>query len=102
MFNFKEKVLINVPTLHFYSPCETMTTLPHLSPTSSKVKSSMQSAVGIVMDQSLVEVMICAFVTILKVINHHTAILETHINFLLVMSMAVNGQKTSLLVSTSF
>jgi hypothetical protein len=99
LFNFKV-VLINAPTHRFYSPCETKTTLLHLSPTSSKVRRSMQSTVTLVMDQSLVEVMICAFVTILKLINHHTALLETHINFPLVMSMAVNKQRTFLLVRT--
>ena len=61
----------------------------------------MQSTVTQLMGQSLVqEVMICAFVTILKLINHG-AILEAHINFPLVMSMAVNKQRTFLLVSTS-
>ena len=60
----------------------------------------MQSTVTLVMDQPLVEVMICAFITILKLINHHTAILERHINFPLVMSLAVNKQRTFLLVST--
>jgi hypothetical protein len=51
------------------------------------------------MDQSLVEVMICVFVTILKLVNHG-AILDTHINLPLVMSAAVNKQGTFLLVST--
>ena len=60
----------------------------------------MQSAVTLVVDQPLVEVLICTFVTILKLINHHAAILDTHINFPLVMSMAVNKQRTFLLVST--
>jgi hypothetical protein len=60
----------------------------------------MQSTVTLVMDQPLVEVMICVFVTILKLINHG-AILDTHINFLLVMFMAVNKQRTFLLVSTN-
>jgi hypothetical protein len=93
-------LVINVPTRHFYSPYATKTTLLHLLPTSSKVRSSMQSAVTLVMDQSLVEVMIWVFITILKLINH-TAILDTHINFPLVMSMAVNKQRTFLLVSTN-
>jgi hypothetical protein len=91
----------SIPTRHFYSPYGTKTTLLHLLPTSSKVRSSMQSTVALIMDQPLLQVMICTFVTILKLINHHTAILETHINFLLVMSMAVNKQRTFLLVSTS-
>ena len=99
LFNFKE-VVINVPTRHIYSPCETKTTLLHLSPTSSQVRRSMQSSVTLVMDQPLVTVVICTFVTILKLINH-AAILDIHINFLLVMSMAVNKQRTFLLVSTS-
>jgi hypothetical protein len=60
----------------------------------------MQSCVTLVMDQSLLEVMICAFLTILKLINH-TAILERRTNFPLVMSMAVNKQRTFLLVSTN-
>jgi hypothetical protein len=93
-------VIINVPTRHFYSPCATKTTLLRLLPTSSKVRSSVQYAVCLVMDQPLVEVMICVFVTILKLINHG-AILETHINFSLVMSMEVNKHGTFLLVSTN-
>jgi hypothetical protein len=92
-------LVINIPTRHFYSPYATKTTLLHLLPTSSKVRSSMQSSVTLVMDQPLVEGMICTFLTILKLINH-TAILDTHINFPLVMSMAVNKQTTFLLVST--
>ena len=100
-FFFKFKVVLtNVPTRHLYSHCKTKATLLHLSPTSSKVRSNMQSAVSLVMDQSLVAVMIYAFVTVLKLINHG-AILEAHINLLLVMSMAVNKQRTFLLVSTS-
>ena len=91
----------NVPTHHFCSLCGTKTTLLHLLLTSSKVGSSMQSSVTLTMDQDLVEVLICAFVTILKLINHHTAILVTLINFLLVMFMRVNKQGTFLLVSTS-
>ena len=98
-FPFKDLMLGNVPTRHFYSPCETKTTLLHLSPTSSKVKSNMQSTVTLVVDRSLVQVMICTFVTILKLINQK-AILDTHINFLLAMSMAVNKQRTFLLVNT--
>jgi hypothetical protein len=90
---------VNIPTRHFYSPYATKTTLLHLLPTSSKVRSRKQSTVRLVMDQSLVEVMIWSFVTILKLVNHG-AILETHINFPLVMSMAVNKQRTFLLVST--
>jgi hypothetical protein len=43
--------------------------------------------------------MIYVFITILKLINH-TAILETHINVSLVLSIAVNKQRTFLLVST--
>jgi hypothetical protein len=93
-------VIINVPTRHFYSPYATKTTLLHLLPTSSKVGSRVQSAVTLVMDQPLVEVMICTFVTILKLIRDHTATLETHINFHLVMSMVVNNQRTFLLVNT--
>ena len=95
---FKDFGLRNIPTRHFYSPCETETTLLHLSPTSTKVRSSMQSTVTLVMDQSLV--VICAFITILELINHGV-ILDIHINFLLVMFMAVNKQRTFLLVSTS-
>ena len=94
-------MVINVPTRHFYSPCETKTTLLHLSPTSSKVRSRMQSTVSMVMDQPLVEVMICTFVTILKICNHHTANSDILINFLLVLSMAVKKQRTFLLVSTN-
>jgi hypothetical protein len=60
----------------------------------------MQSTVSLVMDQSLVKVMICVFVTILKLISNHTAILYTHINLPLVMSITVNKQRTFLLVST--
>ena len=60
----------------------------------------MQSTVTLLMDQSLVEVMICVFVTILKLISNHTAILDTHINLPLVMSITVNKQRTFLLVST--
>jgi hypothetical protein len=93
-------VIINIPTRHFYSPYATKTTLLHLLPTSSKVRSSRQYAVTLVMDQFLVEVMICVFVAILKLINHG-AILETHINFSLVLSIAVNKQRTFLLVSTN-
>ena len=63
------QLLGNVPTGHFYSPCETKTTLLHLSPTSSEVRSNMQSVVALVVDRSLEEVMICSFVTILKLIN---------------------------------
>jgi hypothetical protein len=59
----------------------------------------MQSTLPLVMDQSLVQVMIWSFVTILKLINH-AAILDTHTNFPLVMSMEVNKQGTFLLVST--
>ena len=43
---------------------------------------------------------ICAFVTILIKLVNRTAILEAHINFPLVMSMAVNKQRIFLLVST--
>ena len=53
LFNFKEVIIINVPTRHFYSPRETKKTLLHLSPTSSKVNSRVQSAVTLVMDQPL-------------------------------------------------
>jgi hypothetical protein len=98
MFNFKEMVLGNVPTRHFYSPYATKTTLLHLLPTSSKVRSSMQSTVTLVMDQPLEKMVICGFVTILKLINHR-AILEAHINFPLVMSMVVNKQRIFLLPS---
>jgi hypothetical protein len=101
LFNFKEIILGNVPTRHFYSPYATKTTLLHLLPTSSKVGSSMQSTVTLLMDRSLVEVMICVFVTILKLIGNQRAILGAHINFPLVMSMAVNKQRTFLLVSTN-
>jgi hypothetical protein len=93
-------LVINIPTRHFYFPYATKTTLLRLLPTSMKVWSRMQSAVTLVMDQPLVEVMICVFVTILKLINHG-AILDTHINFLLVMSIKVNKQRTFLLVSTN-
>ena len=99
-FPFKDMVIGNVPTRHFYSPCETKTTLLHLSPTSSKVRSNMQSAVTLVVDQPLVQVMICTFVRILKLINQK-ALLDAHINFLLAMSMAVNKQRTFLPVKTS-
>jgi hypothetical protein len=91
-------VIINIPTRHFYSPYATKTTLLHLLPTSSKVWSSMQSTVPLVMDHALVELMIWSFVTILKLANH-TAILDSHTNFPLVMSIAVNKQRTFLLVS---
>jgi hypothetical protein len=91
--------LINVPTRHFYFPYATKTTLLRLLPTASKVWSSMQSTVTLFMDQSLVEVMIWSFVAILKLINP-TATPDSHINFPLVMSMAVNKQRTFLLVST--
>jgi hypothetical protein len=92
-------VIINIPTRHFYSPYATKTTLLHLLPTSSKVRSSRQyAAVTLVMDQFLVEVMICVFVAILKLINHG-AILDAHTNFLLVMSIAVYEHRTFLLVS---
>ena len=77
-----------------------MKALLHLLPTSSKVRSSVQSSVSLVMDHTLVEVLICSFVTILKLSNH-TANLETHINFPLVMSKTVNKQRTFLLVSTN-
>ena len=90
----------NIPALHFYSLCETKTVLLHLLPTSSKVRRSMQSAVTLDMDQLLVEVLICTFVTILKLINHE-ANLDTHINSPLVMSIIVNKQTTFLLVSTN-
>ena len=93
-------LLINFPIRHFYSPCETKTTLLHLSPTSSKVRSRMQSAVTLVVNQSLVKDVICTLATIHKLFSH-IAILAAHINFLLVMSMAVNTQRTFLLVSTS-
>ena len=49
-------VIIHVPTRHFYSPYATKTTLLHLLPTSSKVWSTVQSTVTLVMDQSLVEI----------------------------------------------
>jgi hypothetical protein len=91
---------INVPTRRFYFPYATKTTLLRLLPTSSKVWSSMQYAVTLVMDQSLVEVMVWSFVAILKLINP-TAILDSHINFPLVMSITVNKQRTFLLVSTN-
>ena len=90
-----------IPTRHFCSPYGAKTTLLHLLPASSEVRRSMQSTVTLVMDQALVEVLICAFVTILKLINHHTAGLVTLINFLLVMFMTLNKQRTFLLVSTS-
>ena len=99
LFNFKEAV-INVPTRHFDSPCKTKATLLHLSPTSNKVGSTMQSAVTLVMDRSLAQGMICTFVTILELISHG-AIWDTHIKFLLVIFMAVNKQRTFLFVSTS-
>ena len=72
---------INIPTRHSCSLCGTKTTFLHLLRTSSKVRSSMQSTVTLVVDQALVKVMICVFVTILKLVNH-TAILVTLINFL--------------------
>jgi hypothetical protein len=93
-------VVIHVPTRHFYSPYATKTILLHLLPTSSKVRSSMQSSLTPIGDQSSLEVMICAFLTILMLINQ-TAILERRINFPLVMSMTVNKQITFLLVSTN-
>ena len=92
---------IDIHTLHSYSPYEIKTVLLHLLPTSSKVKSRMQSAVPVVMDQPLVEVMICTFVTILTKFANHTAVLDPHINSPLVMSTAVNRQTTFLLVSAS-
>ena len=52
----------NIPNRHFCSHCETKTTSLHLLLTSSKVRSTMQSTVTLVMDQSLVEVLICAFI----------------------------------------
>ena len=100
LFNFKDEVVIKVPTRHFYSPCETKTALLHLSPTSCMVSNRMQSTVTLVMDQFLVLVVICGFVTILKLINQ-PAILGALINFPLVTSMAVNKQTTFLLVSNS-
>jgi hypothetical protein len=100
LFNFKV-VLGNVPTRHFYFPCATKTTLLHLLPTSSKVRSRMQSTVPLLMDHSLVRVMMCVFGTILKLINH-AAILDTHTNFPLVMSITANKQRTFLLDSTNF
>ena len=60
----------------------------------------MQSCVTLPMDQPLVQVMICTFVTILKLISNHTAILEAHIHLPLVMSVPVNKQTTFSLVST--
>jgi hypothetical protein len=57
----------------------------------------MQSTATLVMDQPLAQVMICTFVTILKLISNHTAILEAHINFFL----AVNKLRTFLLVSSN-
>jgi hypothetical protein len=59
----------------------------------------MQSTLPLVMDQSLVQVMIWSFVTILKLANH-PATLDTYTNFPLVMSLEVNKQGTFLLVST--
>ena len=91
---------IDVQTHHSYSPYEIKTVLLHLLPTSSKARSSMQSTVTPVMDQSLVEVMICCFVTVLNLIDR-AAVLDTHINTPLVMSSAVNKQTAFLLVSTN-
>jgi hypothetical protein len=73
--------------------------LPHSSP--NKVRNRVQSAVTLVVDQPLVEVMICTLETILNLINYHTAILDTHINFPLAMSVVVKEQRIFLLVSTS-
>ena len=95
-------VITNLPTCHFCSPCATKTTLLHLLTTSSKIRSRMQSCVTLPMDQPLVQVMICTFVTILKLIRNHTAILEAHIHLPLVMSTAVNKQTTFSLVTTLF
>ena len=50
--------------------------------------------------RSFVEVVICAYITIHMFVNQ-TAILETHINSPLVMSMVVSKQGTILLVSTN-
>ena len=61
----------------------------------------MQSSVTLVMVQPLVEDMICIFVTILKLIVNHTASLDSHINFLMVMSMKLHEQRNSLRVSAT-
>ena len=92
-------MIISIPPLHSYSPSETKMVLLHLLPTSSKVMSSVQSTAALVIDQPLVEVMICTFVTILIKLVNHTASLVTHINSPLIMSITVNKQRTFLLVS---
>ena len=93
-------MVIIAPTLHSCSFSETKTVLLHLLQTPSKVMSSMQSSVALVMDQLLVVVVMCTFVTMLKLVNH-PAILDIHINSPVIMSMAVNKQRTFLLVSTN-
>ncbi len=99
LFNFKE-VDGNVPIRHFYSPCGTKTTLLHLSPTSSRMKSSMQSGVTLDTDHSLVEDMICASVTI-RMLVIRTAILDVRINFLRTISLKVNKPGAFLLANIS-
>ena len=61
----------------------------------------MQPTVTLVMDHALVQVVICAFVTTLIKFVKRTAILDTHINSPLVMSMVVEKQRNFLLVSTN-
>ena len=100
LFGFKGTIITNLPTRHFYSPYATETTSLHLLPRSSKIGSRLQSSAPLAMDQPLV-VMICTFVTILKLISNHSAILETHINLPLVMSVRVNKHTTFSLVSTN-
>ena len=94
----KVLAIINNQTRHSCSRCGTKTTFRHLLQTSSKITKTLQSTVTLFLDQSLVEVMICAFVTILK-LNNHPAILVTLTNFLLVVFITVNKQITFLLVS---
>jgi hypothetical protein len=78
LFNLKEVVVVNVPTRHFYSLCGTKTTLLHLLPTSSKVRSIMQSTVTLVVDQPLEQILICGF---MRMVINQPAILDAHINF---------------------
>ena len=62
----------------------------------------MQSCVTLLVDRPLVRViLICSF-TIILMLSNHIAILDTHTNFPLVMSITVNKQRIFLLVSTSF
>ena len=92
-------MVIIAPALHSCSPCETKMALLHLLPTSSKVTRGLQSTAALIMDQPLVEVMICTLGTILIKLVDHTASLVTHINSPVIMSITVDKQRTFLLVS---